>query len=222
MKRLAMRLMIFGLLGLATTVIMSWVIALETDAKTGPRRNFRTGAFMLEFPAPAQHTTWTFFPITRWGALQITSGNVGSESTIGSTRIFVERLAEDQEVPSWSVMRRGDPRGVFDAVYLEQAFGFPMLAMVQQYRWSPPENPKLEIDGLRVPEGLKPFGLGRWLPARMIFPGVLIDSALYGWLWFAVLAFPGIMRRTIRGWRHLCLGCGYDLRHAQHDRCPEC
>ena len=222
MKRFAKRFAIFGLLGLITTVLMAWAVAIRTDAMTGPRRNFRTGMFMLEFPAPAQHTTWTFFPITRWGALQITSGNVGPEEIIGSTTIIVERLAEDQEVPSWSVMRRGDSRGVFNAVYLEQAFGFPMLAMMQTHRWDIAAHTPPTVDGLRVPEGLKFLGLGRWLPRRVIIVGTLLDTALYGWLWFSVCAFPGIARRSIRRWRGACLGCGYDVRHARHERCPEC
>ena len=30
------------------------------------------------------------------------------------------------------------------------------------------------------------------------------------------------MRRRVRRWRGQCLRCGYDLRGARHERCPEC
>lgn len=221
MSRLAIRLLAFGLLGLLTTIVVCWVLSLRTDWRTGPRRNFGTGLFMLEFPAPAQNTTWTFFPITQWGVLQISAGNSGPDVP-GNDSGYppAERMAEDHEVPTWSVMRRGDPRGVFDAVYLEQGFGFPMLAMAQQFRWTSAATP--DVDGLPVPKGFRSLGPGEWVPTRFIPAGVAIDSAVYGWLWFAVLMFPGIVLRSVRHWRRVCLGCGYDLRHARHDRCPEC
>src|SRR5882762_6530272 len=100
MKRLAIRIVAFGLLGFVASVF-----ALQTDWHAGPRRNFRTGMFMLEYPAPSQNTVWTFFPITRWGVWEITTGNVGPESAGKFGEVAAERMAEEQEVPSWSVMR---------------------------------------------------------------------------------------------------------------------
>src|SRR5262245_49575628 len=136
MRRVAIRVLAYGALGLMTTVIVSWCFALKTNWMTGPRRNFRNGLFMLEFRSPEQNTTWTFFPITQWGVMQLSAGNSGPDDSANPVTLPAERMAEEQEVPKWSVMRRGDARGVFDALYLEQAFGFPMLAMAQEFRWS--------------------------------------------------------------------------------------
>ncbi len=32
----------------------------------------------------------------------------------------------------------------------------------------------------------------------------------------------GELRHLIRPKRGLCVACGYDIRHADHDACPEC
>ena len=75
MARLLVRIVIFGAMGLLTTVALAWAIALRTDWHAGPRWNFGSGMYMLEYPAPHQNTTWTFFPVTGWGVLQITEGD---------------------------------------------------------------------------------------------------------------------------------------------------
>ncbi len=33
---------------------------------------------------------------------------------------------------------------------------------------------------------------------------------------------PFVLRRLIRQRRGLCPACGYDLKHAEHESCPEC
>ena len=60
------------------------------------------------------------------------------------------------------------------------------------------------------------------LPLRPIWPGFAINTVFYAAiLW--LLAF-GLFaaRRVIRRKRGLCLKCGYDLRGAEHEVCPEC
>ncbi len=59
------------------------------------------------------------------------------------------------------------------------------------------------------------------LPGRPVWPGFPVNTIFYAallWLPFA----PFALRRLIRRRRGLCPACAYDLRHAEHEACPEC
>jgi len=61
----------------------------------------------------------------------------------------------------------------------------------------------------------------RMIPLRPIWPGFAINTIFYTmilWLPFA----PFQLRRYRRVKRGLCIKCGYDLRGAVHEKCPEC
>ena len=57
---------------------------------------------------------------------------------------------------------------------------------------------------------------------RPIWPGFAINTIFYAALLWLLVWGPFAMRRFIRRKRGLCVTCGYDLRHADHDACPEC
>jgi hypothetical protein len=62
----------------------------------------------------------------------------------------------------------------------------------------------------------------RVLPLRPMWPGLAANTALYASaVWMAV---PGslLLRRSLRRRRGQCGGCGYNLRHVDHQACPEC
>jgi hypothetical protein len=59
------------------------------------------------------------------------------------------------------------------------------------------------------------------IPWRPQWPGFAINTIFYAailWLPFA----PFVARRVIRHKRGHCIKCGYDLRGAEHEVCPEC
>ncbi|MHC4102380.1 MAG: hypothetical protein ACYSW1_16050, partial [Planctomycetota bacterium] len=65
----------------------------------------------------------------------------------------------------------------------------------------------------------------RVIPLAPIWPGFAVDTLFYAAIWAALLLLlvgPGAVRRTARAARGLCGHCGYDLRHAGHEACPEC
>ncbi len=76
------------------------------------------------------------------------------------------------------------------------------------------------------------WGLALWLPRPPSLPfGIYREGfgprfATNTFFWAAVLwlLIPGpfALRRLIRRRRGLCAACGYDLRHAEHEACPEC
>ena len=60
------------------------------------------------------------------------------------------------------------------------------------------------------------------LPTRIIWPGFVIDTIMYAAIVWFVVFVPFATRRLIRRKRGLCIKCGYDLRHVEHEKCPEC
>ncbi len=55
-----------------------------------------------------------------------------------------------------------------------------------------------------------------------IWPGFAINTALYAAILWLLRFGPGTARRMIRRKRGRCINCGYDLRGAEHEVCPEC
>ncbi len=55
-----------------------------------------------------------------------------------------------------------------------------------------------------------------------IWSGFAVNTVFYAALLWLPIRGPFVLRRLIRRKRGLCVACGYDLRHADHDACPEC
>ena len=55
-----------------------------------------------------------------------------------------------------------------------------------------------------------------------IWLGFAVNTLFYAALLWLLWSGSSVTRRLIRKRRGWCLKCGYDLRHAEHDVCPEC
>ncbi len=62
----------------------------------------------------------------------------------------------------------------------------------------------------------------RALPMRPLWLGFAINTIFYAAILWPLICGPFVLRRLIRRKRGLCVACGYDIRHADHDACPEC
>ena len=62
----------------------------------------------------------------------------------------------------------------------------------------------------------------RTVPLRPRLWAVGLNSLFYAQLLFLVVRGPFFVRRLVRHTRGLCEACGYDVRHADHQACPEC
>ncbi len=60
------------------------------------------------------------------------------------------------------------------------------------------------------------------LPLAIIVPGFAANTLFYAAILWLVIPGPFALRRHIRRKRGLCVACGYDLGHADHEACPEC
>ncbi len=63
---------------------------------------------------------------------------------------------------------------------------------------------------------------GRQLILHPIWPGFAVNTLFYAAILWLVIPGPFALRRHIRRKRGRCISCGYDLRHADHDACPDC
>ena len=60
------------------------------------------------------------------------------------------------------------------------------------------------------------------LPLQPLWPGFAINTAFYAAILWLLTLGPFTARRFIRRRRGHCIKCGYDLRGAEHEQCPEC
>ena len=60
------------------------------------------------------------------------------------------------------------------------------------------------------------------LPLRPLWPAFAVNTLFYAAILWLLIPGPFALRRLIRRRRGLCPACGYDLRHAEHEACPEC
>ncbi len=60
------------------------------------------------------------------------------------------------------------------------------------------------------------------LPLAITVPGFAANTLFYAAVLWLLFAAPFATRRLIRRKRGHCIKCGYDIRHADHDACPEC
>ncbi len=95
--------------------------------------------------------------------------------------------------------------------------GFPLLSLVG-YRYAKRSR---EVALIRPPS---PFAVrpSNVLPARPIWPAFAINTLFDAALLWLLIPGPFALRRLIRRRRGLCPACAYDLRHAEHEACPEC
>ena len=62
----------------------------------------------------------------------------------------------------------------------------------------------------------------RLLAYLPIWPGFTVNTLFYAAILWVLIPGPFALRRLIRRRHGLCPNCAYDLRHAEHEACPEC
>ncbi|MHC4786375.1 MAG: hypothetical protein ACYTE6_10465 [Planctomycetota bacterium] len=55
-----------------------------------------------------------------------------------------------------------------------------------------------------------------------LWPGFAFNTVFYAAILWLLIPGPFALRRLVRRRRGLCPACGYDLKHAEHESCPEC
>jgi len=158
-------------------------------------------------------------------------------SAVWSDGVFVDVLAP----PSWSITRdrqaalaiqeaafREAGRRDTEARVSELASGWPATAMVARVYFVWPEN------GPPSPERCQGGIILDWkerdelafahvLPFVPIWPGFLVDTALFAGFWSVWVFWSPMIRRTWRRAKFKCARCGYPRTGLDaNDDCPEC
>ena len=92
----------------------------------------------------------------------------------------------------------------------EVVHGWPLFALTSEW----PVHGGWEDTAIRYGDEV--------LPMAPIWSGFAVNTIFYGAILWLLIPGSFALRRHIRRKRGHCLKCGYDLRGAEHEVCPEC
>jgi hypothetical protein len=200
MKRFALKLVLFLLLGAIINVAVAWGVVLWPS-------NFHEIAkadlsWPIRSPDGYHYSPQYAFGISSWGTTHL---GAWVDTDFG----YSGRM--DVRAAGWPA------RTLYAERHSVKAYvGLPGLTIFNK--------PNDIWDGVGIPTWLSRLRLHDCFPTRPLWPGFAINTIFYAailWLPFAAL---GTFRRRRRIKRGLCPKCGYDLRgHNIHQHlCPEC
>ena len=214
MRRRLLTILIFLLAGAVVNVAVAWGCAAWVNIGRPVRAAER------EARVTPDHY-WQIERLHRVGALRIASSRRAEHSlNYDFTEIHVPHWSE---LASVAVEFRAN--GIEDR--LADARGWPVLSMCCHidFDYNAPPSSFRSNDGIILAPytGVATASVRvRALPLRPIWRGFALNTIFYALiLWLPICGWRDI-RRLIRRKRGLCPACGYDLRHADHDTCPEC
>jgi hypothetical protein len=88
--------------------------------------------------------------------------------------------------------------------------------------WEVSSETELGTDVWRVRVPGRPYKDSLPLPRRIVWTGLVLDTAFYAMALCVMVVGPGRVRRAFRRRRGRCPRCGYDLKHDLAAGCPEC
>jgi hypothetical protein len=250
--RIARAALVRVVFGVATAVVVAWVLAVTVNVDGGPiggrvsvasawrtqpanidRRDVAEGVGMLELKRFSRAGA-VFLESYATGPEQ--AGTVYIEPTWPARPLAPEELADPwaaAAVLPWSAGSVAWPgRDETDARMVDGR-GWPRLALWCEYSLVTDDKLQLSAVARGAIELPRRVQKGRWsgvypvaLPYRVIRGGLMIDTAVYGAAWWVLLLVPHAFRGLLGRRRHrrgLCAVCAYDLRGTQvGSPCPEC
>ncbi len=100
--------------------------------------------------------------------------------------------------------------------------GWPRLSL-EYSRWKTDVTQIDEtVQGLLMVPNILPGIQDPYVPLRPIWSGFAVNTLFYAAVLWLLISGPFALRRLIRLKRGRCPACAYDLRHGEHDACPEC
>lgn len=242
MTRMAIKLIIFLLLGAVTTVAVAWGCAwfvdltrMQPQVRTFPLPG-RVEGPLAQMEGVRRIECQQFFVAP--GAFRI-AWNEGirfDQTLLGTAiRLPYDSHSKPLNAPearsiSWCFRDSMPPDPI---MHVSDARGWPMLALCAGVDLVPAGGGCRDVSRTYGAAAvMEPDGI-RWLdpsvdykqkiiPACPIFPGFAINTLFYAGILSVLWSTPFAARRIIRRRRGRCTRCGYDLRHAEHDACPEC
>jgi hypothetical protein len=200
-------------LSAVTAVAIAWRIAAEPSAFDGSRSPPRW--------SHANGPAWLYQQEDSLGAVRL-RGQLASASAAGN-----RRAVSVTTPPSWSEMAEASPNVTGLTTKWEEAFGWPMPAMMSRIDRTPSGGFHV-VSGINLKRGAN-VNRPMYLPTRPIWSGIVINAMVFAPAWWVALALlvlsarllrriPGFVRKR----RGRCPTCGYDLRGKLEDGCSEC
>ncbi len=238
-KRRLTKLAVFLLLGAIVNVAVAWGLCFQPVPDP-------ISVFVNTRPATDSDLTWV--RELEWKSLADTGDWIGTEfiSEVKQVGVTHRRISENWlPTAEWGRDMRHPPRWDFA---LEVSAGWPLrtvLGRALDARALGRTKIPLDIgltNGVLIgtyygtfkdpitansfilarrasPKGVV---LARLIPLRPVWGGLLFNTFFYATLLWLVTLGPFTARRMIRRKRGRCTKCGYDLRGAEHEVCPEC
>jgi hypothetical protein len=208
-KRWALRIFVFLLLGAIVNIAVAWGLAAWGSYRFIPEQFYsrdQKPRWLCSVDIGIGMTRTSFVP---------DNGNWGGETS----------PPDGFTVPYWSRARiPPSTETIEDSTmpwYNEHAYGWPMRSAIGELRNSKPTRAWLVIDGVEVLRSNSgspmPF---RVIPIRPIWPGFAINTLFYAAILWALFAVPAVLRRKRRIKRGLCAKCAYPL--GESPVCTEC
>ena len=227
MKRRLLIVVIFLLAGAVVNVEVAWGCAAWMDPHLGEADERFGGSWV-----GGSSLSWIIWEHRTTGAVRIISRyhkakvvGIGRIFRDGPGRLLVPAWAPfvepDYEAPPrafhfWVATARGWPMcSVAGAVHVKRRPGQKGLATDVDMLWA------IALDEGHVADIRKHWKL-RLLPFRPLAVGFAVNTIFYATTIWLLICGPFVLRRFIRVKRGLCPACAYDLRHGEHDACPEC
>lgn len=210
------------LLGLATNLGIAWY-ACNRRIPMAKVSNDLSGL------AHDSRPTWH---VRRWNQWGYTTQNFSPVERTGGS--YQRERYSPELVSYWSRTAVPPPENSLDKDsmnyiwYSEVAAGWPMRTVICD--WTNDGRNYSKPGGMAGPRrgGWKYISADRrtemLFPYRPIWPGFLVNTALFSMSWLFVLLVPGAVRRARRRRAGRCVACGYDRRGLADAvaPCPEC
>ena len=232
MKRIAIKLVVFLLLGAVVNVGVAWGCAywIELDSDKQKNDNFNYPGLPFGDPEGKRFFGYVAHRAKGMGVhrVSLTRSFAFSGGRTKGTISFVEII------PQWGEQFLDIPElSGRDAEFA----GWPMRSLTCHtaqgalvwtgfsYEAYGRTSGEVIRDGISISSEPVRYSRSRsWraLPLRPILPGFLINTLFYAVIVWLLWSAPFTTRRIMRKRRGRCVRCGYDLRHVEHDVCPEC
>lgn len=234
------RVVVALICGFFLTVLTSWWIALDPQGVPFPIvTRSSDDRWWTVYSPRLDETYWLSEEVSPAQFTVIDTTPIGSTAISSTTRmpeLLLDRLAiydnmpRIEQVPGWISGLRFGSDHLPDCVSLavqEFAYGWPFRAFTNRSAICQ-QNGRLKArvnrGAITLPQGWVSIvqGRGRDLPFYPVFPGILLNTLIYGApVYLMLLSLAGV-RRVYRWKRGKCLRCGYALKGVTAQRCPEC
>ena len=211
MKRRLFKIVVFLVLGAIVNIAVAWGCAV-----TSPIVSYYE--FQRDLPDAEAEQLWRKYmgELDKYEKDSI-SGQSGSIR--GTTKIFLGSmpLGDLVSIYGWSatsdILQAGWPFRSLEGGDYYKASWETEIATTR-------ERNLLSLRPLPWPE--RTYNWYGRVPTKPIWPGFVANTLFYAFFLCGLLYGPRTARRLVRRKRGCCIKCGYDLRGAEHEACPEC